>query len=110
RVSLAPPPGNRVPMGGGGVSVYYFPSVISAGTQLQLMGSATSDSAGTVAFVLDTSMAPAGDLGDNGDGVNDAFNAVVIGTDTAGDLIIHHEVITEDNLTTDSASALTNSS
>ena len=101
---------NGLPMAGAGLSVYYFPSVISAGTQLQLMGSATSDSAGTVAFALDTSMVPAGDLGDNGDGVDDAFNAVVIGTDSAGDLIIHHEVITEGGVTTDSASALTDGS
>jgi hypothetical protein len=54
------------PMVGASLNVYYFPSVISAGTQLQLMGSATSDATGTATVTLDTSMVPAGDLGDNG--------------------------------------------
>jgi hypothetical protein len=94
------------PMAGADVSVYYYPSVITSGVPFQLMGEATSDSAGMVSLPLDTSMVPAGDLGDAGDGVNDAFNAVVVGSDPARHLIIEHEVLTLNTASSGTASAL----
>lgn len=51
-----------------------------------------------------------GDLGDNGDGVNDAFNTLVAGSDSAGHLIYQHEVVTLNTATADSAGAQVNAS
>ena len=93
-------------MAGADVSVYYYPSGITSGVPFQLMGEATSDSAGTVRLPLDTSMVSAGDLGDAGGGVNDAFNAVVVGSDPAKHLIIEHEVLTLNTGNSGTASAL----
>jgi hypothetical protein len=103
-MTLTEPDGSA--MAGADISVYYYPPVITPGVPLQLMGEATGNSAGTVSLSLDTSMVPARDLGDVGDGGNDAFNALVVGSDPARHLIIHHEVLTLDTANGGTASAV----
>jgi hypothetical protein len=69
------------------------------------MGSGTTGSSGTVSIPLDTSMLS--DAGDVGDGIPDAFNAIVTGFDSSGHVIWQREVITENATTAATASVLT---
>jgi hypothetical protein len=89
------------------VSVFYWPaSPSSSGSfSLRLMGSGTTGSSGTVSIPLDTSMVS--DAGDVGDGIPDAFNAIVTGFDSSGHVIWQREVITENAAKAATASVLT---
>jgi hypothetical protein len=98
-------PDGSTPMANTSMNVFYIPPGDSdASTSFPLIGSGVTNSSGAVTTSLNTSMVTS-DLADDGDGNDNAFNAVAVAVDSAGDLVLKYEVLEMGGSASDSATA-----
>lgn len=96
-----------LPLANQPVTVYYMPPNEADDTtaDLPVLGSGTTDSNGAVSMTLKTGQVDQANLGDVGDGTNDAFNAMVVSDDGNGYLGVTEEVLTLGGSLTDTLQA-----
>jgi hypothetical protein len=81
------------PMANAEVDIFYLPPNPGDSYAGQLMASGTAGANGSTTLVLDTSMVT--DPGDLGDGLDDAFNVLIVATDAGGDVTHNVQVVEE---------------
>lgn len=98
------------PMANATVGVFYQPSAGTDGPQgtvinLPEIASGSTNANGVFTAIVDTSAIASADLGDIGDGTNDAFNAYIVATDSTGHTAEYGTVLRLGATTADTASA-----